>query len=196
MPEKSSRRFPRAGSMLCFRRGVSHEVDAQMLLCDRGYWSRGSDEDTSLQSCGDLSQFHRRQANQQGLVMSRSRQTVSTVRFETKVKAVDASAVSVICPAWPFLPRADDRPSRAGPICDVQRSHNLHGDLACLLLVFFGTNGGIVMYSGEDGFQNADPVCGVGRVRGDQTCLFPVCGHGCERRVTGCIASRHEQVST
>ena len=79
--EKSSRRFPRAGSMLCFRRGVSHEVDAQMLLCDRGCWSRGSDEDTSLQSCGDLSRFHRRQANQQGLVMSRSRQTVSTVRF-------------------------------------------------------------------------------------------------------------------
>ena len=55
--EKSSRRFPCAGSMLCFHRGVSHEVDAQMWLFDRGCWSGGSDEDTSLQSCGDISSF-------------------------------------------------------------------------------------------------------------------------------------------
>ena len=78
--------------------------------------------------------------------------------FPTDIESApawDIQSQDVLWRRFPIgdFPRADDRCCWAGHICDVQQAHNVHGDLACLLLVFFGTKGSIVMYSGEDEFR-------------------------------------------
>ena len=52
------------------------------------------------------------------------------------------------------------------------------------------------MYSGEEGFRTQILFVVWGVYVAIKLVFFPVCRQGCERRVAGCIASRHDQVST